>query len=42
MIATSILFLMIRGLGWNLLFNCSTTCDSKVLKIMFLIFNDIK
>ena len=35
-IATSILFLMMRGLGWNLLFNCSTTCVYEVLKIRSL------
>ena len=42
MIATSILFLMMRGLGWNLLFNCSTTCVSKILKLMSLVFNNTK
>ena len=38
---TSILFLMIRGLGWNLLFNCSTTLNVKHSERFSQFFQDI-
>ena len=34
---TSILFLMIRGLGWNLLFSCSTTLNVKTFRKIFTV-----